>query len=250
MNLQCINIIKSDVDLGGILTLIALLLAFFAYRWSVIRYFQSWKSLFISFKKDLDSQKSWLSTSYPHFSYKEAYDPGKIIFPLSFTSLPQIISKGLAELPNIPNDFINQLSLFNERIVAFNSLLENIKQVVTANPVLTQKMEYRLLDMGLDDEAVSFEQFEINLEKLIKKDSQNEEKEVYYLAKNIQSLNITIHTKLISTPDKLDRLHGLYLKIDSQVEKIINTFDKNIPFYIKINWLVPVILILLSALLY
>jgi len=232
------------MNINSILTLVALLLAFFAYRWSVIRYFNSWKSLFISFKNDLNSQKAWLSTSYSHYSYKEVYDPGKIIFPLSFESLPEIICKGVAELKGIPNDFINQLSLFNERILAFNSLLENIKQTVTANPVLTQKTEYKLLDIGLDDRRISFEQFENNLIKLIENTSSDEEKNIYYLAKNIQNLNKKIHVGLISVDSKEDGLHSLYIKIDKQIGDIINNFNKKIPFYIRNGWLFPSILII------
>lgn len=236
-------------EISDLLTLTALILAFLAYRWSVIRYFNSWKSLFISLKNDLDSQKNWLSTSYPNYLYKEVYDPGKIIFPLSFESLPEIIRKGLAEIPGISNDFINQLSLFNERILAFNSVLENIKQTITADPVLTKKTEYKLLDIGLTDRRITFEQFENKLEKLIENTSTEEEKNIYYLAKNIQSLNKTIHVGLIATENKEDGLHSLYIKINEQVNTLINNFNKEIPFYIRIGWLCPVILFI-SYLLY
>lgn len=235
---------KVDI-INNLLTLIALILAFFAYRWSVIRYFDSWKSLFISFKNDLYSQKNWLSTPYSHYSYKEAYDPGKIIFPLSFESLPEIICKGVAEVSGISNEFINQLSLFNERILAFNSLLDNIKQTITADPILTKKTEYKLLDIGLSDRRITFEQFESKLEKLIENTNSEEEKNIYYLAKSIQSLNKTIHVGLISVAEKEDGLHSLYVKINGQVDVIINNFNKKIPLYIRKWWLLPSFLIII-----
>lgn len=247
-----INKMESNLNLSSLLALVALLLTFFAYRWSVIRHFNSWKSLFISLKNDLYCQQAWLSTSYPHYSYKEVYDPGKIIYPLSFTSLPQIIGKGVAELPNISNDFINNLSLFNERIIAFNSLLENVRQVITANPVLTQKMEEKLLDMGLDDRRISFEEFEISLKKLVEPNNSlenSEYREIYYLSKNIQALNKKIHAGLISTPEKLDGLNSLYLKINKETEEILKNFNKKIPFYIRISWLSPILIILLFLIL-
>src|ERR1035437_3803897 len=110
----CLNLgFLKEVGSADFLTYLLLLLAYFAYEWSVSRDLDSWKSLFISFKTELETYKQWLGNEYFAETYEDitSFDPRKIIFPLAFVSLPEIIRRGASEFPRISDKFINQLSL-------------------------------------------------------------------------------------------------------------------------------------------
>jgi len=238
LNLQFISEIKS----GDLLTYVALVLAYVAYVWSVNKNLESWKSLFVSFKKDLESQKSWLASEYFEETYKDknSFNPYKIIFPLSFQSLPEIIRRGVAEFSWISDEFINQLSLFNERVIAFNDLLDYIKKVVTADPKATERLKDKLNDLGLDKEIVEFEDLKKKIFETKKTDPD------LYLAEQIHHLNKIVHINIIGNKNKKDRLHFLYCQIIKEVDNILDNFNKKRPFFIKYKWLI----ILLSFLLF
>ena len=128
LNLQFLSEIKS----GDLLTFLALVLAYIAYVWSVNRDLEAWKSLLISFKNDLDSQKAWLGSEYFNKAYedKNSFNPHNIIYPLPFESLPEIIRRGITEFSWISSEFTRQISLFNERVIAFNDLLDHKKRLL------------------------------------------------------------------------------------------------------------------------
>jgi len=58
MNICVIFQLFQEIRSADLLTYLALFLAYVAYVWSVNRDFDSWKSLFISFKNDLKSQRA------------------------------------------------------------------------------------------------------------------------------------------------------------------------------------------------
>jgi|SRR3989344_2004350 len=238
-----LNLLK-EIQSTDLLTYLALLLAYAAYIWSVNRDFQSWKSLFISFKSDLESQKSWLGTEYFGWSGgyedKNSYNPYKIIFPLSFESLPEIIRRGVAEFAWISKTFVNNLSLFNERVIAFNSLLDQIKKGNSANPISTEKLKDKLNGLGLDKESVGFNE----LKKKIFENKQSDE--ILYLAESNRRLNKIVHVHLIGNKTNEDKLHYLYSEITRELENILDNFEKKKPWFIKHNR----IIILLSVIIF
>jgi len=202
---------------------------------------KSWKSLFISFKNDLSSQRAWLGSEYFADTYrdKNSFNPYKIIFPLSFESLPEIIRRGIAEFSWIPKQFINLLSLFNERIVAFNSLLDQIKKINSADPIKTEKVKEKLNELGLEDENIGFDELKIKIKE------QKESEEILYLAENNRRLNKLVHVNLIGNGANDDKLYFLYSKIDRELDNILNIFDKKRPWFIKYKWLIIIISIIL-----
>ncbi|GBE17009.1 hypothetical protein BMS3Abin15_00842 [bacterium BMS3Abin15] len=218
-----------EIRSGDLLTYFALLLAYLAYTRSINRSLDSWKSLLISLKNDLKSQKEWLDSEYFEETYKDknSFDPFKIIFPLSFESLPEIIRRGVAEFSWISDKFINQLSLFNERTIAFNSFLDHLKKVISANPVMTEKLKDKLNDLGIDKKSIEFDDLKKKIYELKKED------EIFYLAENIRRLNRLVHVKLIGNKNKKDKLHYLYFEITNELENILKNFDKKRPFFIK-----------------
>ncbi|HPY08393.1 MAG: hypothetical protein ACOX0H_00995 [Patescibacteria group bacterium] len=238
----CLNLhFLSEIRSGDLLTYLALILAYIAYAWSVNRDLEAWKSLFISLRDDLNSQKSWLQTEYFEDTYKDknSFNPYKIIFPLSFESLPEIIRRGIAEFSWISNEFSNQLSLFNERVIAFNDLLDYIKKVTT-NSVITERLKDKLNDLGLDKDSVEFDDLKNKIFEAKRTDTD------FYLAEQIRRLNRIIHVNIIGNRNKKDKLHYLYFQINKELNKILKDFDKKKPFFIKYRGMI----ILLSTLLF
>lgn len=229
------------INSSDLLTYLALVLAYSAYVWSVERDFQSWKSLFISIKKEMETHKSWLSGEYFLKTYKDknSYLPSKIIYPLSFTSIPEIIRRGASENPKISNDFIGLLSIFNERVNAFNSVLEQIRICSSSNPLLSEELIDKLKLIGLEDKNVSYEDFKKKIFSLKKKDK------TYFLAENLHRLNKVIHLDLIGNK-KNGMLNFLYQKIDNDLNHILNSFEDQKPFFIKYKNLI----ILLSVVMF
>lgn len=239
-NLQFIQEIKST----DLLAYSALILAYIAYVWSVNRNLDSWKSLFVSFKKDLESQEEWLRSEYFKETYKEkySYSPSKIIYPLSFESLPEIIRRGVNELPEMSEEFINHLSMFNERVIAFNSALDEVKLICSADPIKSEILKDKLNELGLDKESVEFDELKKKIFSLKKRE------EIFNLAENIHRLHKVIHTELIGNKSKQDGLHYLYSKIVKEVKNILDNFDKKRPFFIRYQRYLILISILLFVL--
>lgn len=231
LNLDFLLKIKS----GDLLTYLALFLAYIAYVWSVNRDFRSWKSLFISLKADLKNQKQWLENEYFSETYnydKSSFSPKKIIFPLSLESLSEIIRRGPKEFNWIRDEFVDQLSLFNERVEAFNKLLDQIRQVVSADPIVTERLIDQLNDLGFNNEDIGFDEFKSQIR------DKKRSNEILYLAENIRRLNRAVHVNLIGNKNDEDKLHYLYSKITEELENILKIFDKKRPWFVRYKWLI------------
>lgn len=222
----------SEVKAADLLTYVALILAYLAYAWSINRDLDSWKSLLNSFREDLKSQREWLESEYFGETYndKNSYNPFKIIYPLSFETLPEIIRRGIAEFSWISERFIGRIILFNERVIAFNSLLDHMKKVVTADPVLTEKLKGRLNALNIDKESIKFDEFKKDIQML------KEKEKVLHLAENIHRLNWIIHVKVIGNKSKQDKLHYLYVEIAKELDTILHNFDRKRPFFLRYKW--------------
>lgn len=231
-----LNFLK-EIKSTDLLTYSALLVALLAYCRSINRDLESWKSLLVSFKNDLKSQGGWLSNEYFEETYKDNmnYYPFKIIFPLSFESLPEIIRRGVAEFQWISDKFINNLSLFNERVVAFNSVLDHLKKVIAVNPLMTEKLIGKLSELCINNGDVEFDDLKKKINELKKDD------EIFYLAENIRRLNRLVHVKLIGNKNKKDMLHYLHSEITEELESILKNFESKKPWYIRYEWVFIVI---------
>lgn len=225
INVDIIQKIRSQ----DLLTYLALILAYKAYAWSVNRDLNSWKSLFASLKVDLTNYKSWLGSEYydERYKCKNSYNPYKVVLPLSFESLPEIIRRGVSEFTWVSTKFTEQLSLFNERVAAFNSLLEYIKISVSSDPISTEKLIDELNKLDYKDDNVSFDE----LKKRILQSKQ--QKEVLYLAENIRRLNRILHVELIGNSTNEDKLHYLYTEINNELDNIRSIFDSKKPWFIR-----------------
>lgn len=230
-----------------LLTFVAFLVAYIAYVRSVDRDFESLRALLISFGKDLDYYEAWLGREgYSQETYKDknSFCPVKPIYPLSNDSLAEILRRGVNDLRRASSNFSSRLSLFNERIIAFNSSLDQINWASTANPVLTEKLQEKLVDLGLrkTEDELSYESFKKSIEEL-KKDKLTED--LYYLAENIRRLNRETHVGLISNRNNSDKLNYLYTEIKNELDSILINFDRNKPWWV---YYLPATITILSAL--
>jgi hypothetical protein len=116
-----INVLN-HYEAQNLIAFIALILAYLAYRKSIVDEFKNWINLIKSFLSELNYASSWIGNSYsskdPNWS-----NPTKIVYPLTFESVKALIQKGHPPFEIIKNDFFNNLAIFNERIQAFNHIL-------------------------------------------------------------------------------------------------------------------------------
>jgi len=126
--------ITSHFEAQNLIALIALLLAYLAYRKSIYDDFKNWINLIKSFKSELDYASSWIGNSYASIS-PDWINPSKLVYPLSFESAKAILQKGHPPSEIISQEFLDKLAIFNERVEAFNHLLRGqIINYVLNNP--------------------------------------------------------------------------------------------------------------------
>jgi len=232
----------SPCDLLGY---IALMFAFLAYRKSLRDKYDSWKSLLQSFLDELNEQKYWLQGVYhPDYTEKMFYSPNKIVFKLSFESAKEITKRGISDLTAIEPKVRKMIAIFNERIEAFNSLLDYQRNVVTANPVLSHQLQEEIEKLGLQKELVLFPKFSIDIDNL---NNNRGTKNIYHLSKELYSINKVIHVKLIGDESREDCLHYLWKKLRQEIEKLLSDYERKIPFYLK-KWFLNIVIIISSVL--
>lgn len=225
----------NDIDcISHLLTFIALVLAYVGFVWSVKKDFDSLYALLLSFQDDLKYAESWLGRDgYTKETYKDkkSFSPVKVIYPLAFESLSEIIRKGVGGSSGITRDFSEKLALFYERIIAFNSILDNQRMISCANPVLTERLQEKLNELGIkkDEEELSFESFKKSIEAL--KEDKNSE-ELYYFATDVRRTNYNLHVELIANEYNLDRLNYLYKEIRKELDLILLNFRKKQPPFV------------------
>ena len=116
------NNIFNRYEAQNLIAFIALILAYLAYRKSIIDEFKNWINIVKSFLSELNYAASWIGNSY---SYKDSNwsNPTKIVYPLTFESVKALIQKGHPPFEIIKIHFFNNLAILNERIQAFNHIL-------------------------------------------------------------------------------------------------------------------------------
>lgn len=221
------------VKSSDLLTFIALVLAYFAYVKNVEDKYKSWKSLLVSLKADIDCQSPWLFSSYSHVSIlpKVWYSPAKVVYPLVFDSLKEIIRRGASDSSVLPPELNNLLSIFNERIEAFNQLLEHHRKLVTSNSTQSHNLQKILEGLGLSDSAVSDQEFNQRVISI-----KNTDNESYALSQNIAGINNALHAGLIGSDADKSSLNSLVLEINSTITEKLGNFSKIMPWFVKYKW--------------
>jgi len=223
----------NNLSAGGLLGFSAIILAFIAYRKSVKDKYDSWRSLLESFLDELKAQSSWLATEY-HSDHqgKGFYSPYEAVFKISFESAKEIARRGINDLGIISSDLRNNIAIFNERVEAFNALLDYQRNIITANPILSYNLEEFLEDNGLRKGSVNYSVFEQKIEQL-KNSGEKEKLEIYALAKEMLWINQAIHRNLIGDRSCPNSLCYLWHSIKTEIEQILENFEDRLPWFVK-----------------
>lgn len=225
----------NNISVTNLLAFMAISFAYLAYAKSLNDKYDSWKSLLFSLKADFESQKAWLSTEYTKECYKDkmAYSPRKIIFPLSFGSVQEIINRGAVDI-GFSEEFINKISIFKERVDAFNELLNRQAIMTSANPSSTNKTVNALDKIGVCDCSIPYDNFIRSLETDLKISDQDS----YNFAKRLFAINEAVHIEIISNKNNEAGLHSMYIFLKKEIENKINNIEESKPLYLKFKWLI------------
>lgn len=223
--------IQKIFDTTDLLTFLAFLLAYLAYVKAIEDKYDSWKALLSSFKFELITMHMWLSTQYFSNTYdKYHYSPRKQVYQLTTVAAKEIVRKGINDIDLLNTKVSDKISLFIERIHAFNASIEHHSRLTTSNPTLSESLLNILIDKGLTNPQVNLHTFE----HAIYTDNFKNTNE-YKLMLLIKSSNENIHQGLISTRNQEDRLCFLYYYLKDETEKIIQKIEskKIFEWYVK-----------------
>jgi len=231
-----INLLNK-IELQNLLTYIGIILAYLAYSKVIEDKFDSWKSLLQSFWDELNTMHNWIGGEYKENDYdKNFFNPNKQVFKLTTITAEEITRRGINDINIISKKYRDKLALFIERIAAFNSAIDNVSRISTANPVLSQRLRNKLIDFGLFNPDVTTTQFEKN----ISDDTKSKNSDEILLMKQVFSGNKAVHQVLINEIVNEDRLSYLYKYLKEKTDKIIDKLSKKelLPWYVKHKGLV------------
>jgi hypothetical protein len=228
-----------------ILTFIGILLAYIAYQKSVVDKYDSWKSLLQSFLVELKAQELWLSGEYAFSQDKMWYSPNKIIYKISFESAKEIIRRGISDSNVITPKLANEIAFFNERVEAFDQLLNYQKLTISGNPFLSAELQNYLVQKGIANKRVKYSTFVNSIEKLSSSKNQDE-LAIYSLASRLFFINCVVHNELIGNAKDSSGLHSMHESISKKLNLLLKDYDSRKPFYIKH----PILIVVLSIIVF
>lgn len=230
---SCIyNYFVERVTLQNLLTFAGLTLAYLAYTKLIEDKYDSWKALLQSFLDELDYMKHWIGGEYKENDYdKNFFNPAKRVFNLTTVSAEEIVRRGINDISVVEKKLRSRIALFIERIAAFNAAIEHNSRIISANPVLSQKLRVLLEPLGLFNSDVTTTSFEQN----INSDKKFIDTDEYLLMQQIFKSNKTIHQELIGNMKQDDKLGFLYDFLVKEIKKVIIDLDNknSLPSYIK-----------------
>ncbi|MFH0863994.1 MAG: hypothetical protein V1858_02825 [Candidatus Gottesmanbacteria bacterium] len=177
----------------NIIAVIALILAYLAYRKSVIDEYRSWLDLAKSFQHELNYAKYWIGNSYEKMMSIDWSNPSRFVYPLTAEAAKALIWKGHPPKRIFPDDFFDKLAIYNERIQAFNHFL------------MIQGINYVVAEVDNKNEKIS---------------------------EKAKHINYIIHNDLIGSQDNY-HLHNLYNYFSCQLKMIEKADLLLIPWYFK-----------------
>jgi hypothetical protein len=185
--------ILADFSIGDLVAVLALILAYLAYRKSVMDEYESWLDLAKSFQHELNYAKHWIGSSYNKSTNYEWVKPSKFVYPLTDEAAKALIWKGHPPQGIFSDNFFDKLAIYNERVQAFNHFL-NIQ--------------------GLNYIASEFE-------------TKNEG-----VKSKTNHINSIIHNELIGDNGEY-HLHNLYEYFNCELGMIRKNYLSIIPWYLK-----------------
>lgn len=230
VNIICLYL--SSIKSEDLITFIALLLALLAYRKSVLDKYESWRALLQSFLDELASQSSWIGGVYVNNKEKSWFSPERIVFKLSFESAKEIARRGISDSRVISKELYQQISLFNERVEAFNQQLDYQMHTITANPVLSGHLQDFLENNGLRKRTVLFPRFLSTIDGL-KTSNKKADRDSNFLAHSLYLINDVIHNQLIGNGGRSDSLNYLYNLLSKEIGNKLTEQEKQLPIFFR-----------------
>lgn len=222
--IHCLVLLFAKIQAADLLTYIAIILAFMGYVKLELDKLNGWKALLHSFKDELEVHAHWISSEYSNDYFDpNSYVAGKVVHPLAFDSLSEIIRRGMADLPIFSKGFTHKIVLLNERIAAFNSLLRTIQLSATTD-VQSAIKGARALQNYKDDEG----EFKKMLSKLPERTK--------YFAMNLFLYHKMLHVNLIGNNSSEYSLYSLSTSIYKEVFERLDGFERFMPWYIRYKW--------------
>ena len=221
----------SNIKSTDLITFTALFLAYLAYRKSILDKYESIKVLVSSLKKELNAQSPWLRNCYSKdYERKGFFSPDGIVYKLSFESAKEIARRGISENELLKKDFENDIASFNERVDAFNAMLDYQREFITTNPVLSGLLYDKLMGFGLKDRRISLNEFRNLIDKL--KNGSDEDKKIYFLAYELEKINKSIHSDLIGDGTDDYQLHTLWRSLNLASDDLLKNYKRRLPWYV------------------
>lgn len=233
----------SSIKSGDLITFIAFILAISAYRKSVFDKYTSWKALLQSFLDELNAQSSWIGGIYINSQDKEWFSPDKIVFKLSFESALEIARRGISDALIISKDLYQQISLFNERIVAFNQQLDYQMNSITGDSVLSGNLQNFLENNGLRKRTVLFPVFSLSVNNLLTSKNKTD-RDMYHLAFRLYLINNAIHNQIIGNDGHSDSLNYLYNSLQQEISGKLAEYEKKLPIVIRKSVFILIVILL------
>jgi len=208
---------------------VALFLSIRAYVSSERSKYENTKSLLLSFKNELEFQSSWLSGIYTEkHNDPDWFSPQKIVFVLSFETAKELSRRGVSDSKFIQSDFYKKLARFNERIDAFNNAVQYQQDIISSNPILSQKLAEYLKSLEKKyNKNIKFCDIysEVN--------SVNIDEDIKLLAKQLYQGNKIIHSQLIGDGSQSQYLNYLYRELNKDIDEVVNSYESKLPIWFR-----------------
>lgn len=120
--IHLLNVLEK-LQTQNVIAITALILAYLAYRKSIVDEYRSWLDLGKAFKHELNYAKNWIGSSYNKSTNFDWTKPSKFVYPLTDESAKALIYKGHPPKGIFSDEFFDKLAIYNERIEAFNHFL-------------------------------------------------------------------------------------------------------------------------------
>jgi len=236
--------LNSNIGLSDLITFAVLILAYLAYRKSILDKYESVKVLVRSLKKELDAQSSWLATRYSRdYEDKAFFSSRAIVYKLSFESAKEIARRGIPEDKLFKKNFENNIALFNERIDAFNAMLDYQRELITTDPALSGLLYDRLMGFGLKDERISLNEFRNSINRL--KSGSDEDKKIYFIVYELEKVNKIIHNQLIGDGTNNSQLHTLWQSLNLASDDLLKNYKRLLPWYIHYKGAIIIVAVII-----
>jgi len=198
----------------------------------MVRKYDAIKNTLFSIRAELKYSANWFSAQYCNEEnirfWKMSY-----IFKVDTAAIREIISKGLLS-SLMSKDYlqiekiIGKLTIYSERVLAFNQMIDYYGNLVSSNPDIAQKTRKLLHDYNIEDNNP----LQPDLQGLLTDWRYIGIKEFLL---NVREINYIVHFSLISRSEDENGLYSLWKYLTEKIDDLIRFLDKEklMPWYLR-----------------